>query len=172
MIEILEVNEASSQSTKPRVAFQGELGAFSGEAVHKLLGHVVELLPCKSFENMFDVVEGGFSDYCLAPIENSLFGSVHQNYDLLLKHNLRIVGETNLRIIHNLIAAPGVRLEDVRRVYSHPVALGQCTMFLSSQPQIHSVAAYDTAGSVKMIMESREDGAAAIASAAAAEAYG
>ncbi len=172
MIEVLEMNEASLQSINPRVAFQGELGAFSGEAAHKLLGHAVELLPCETFEKMFGVVESGLSDYCLAPVENSLFGSVHQTYDLLLKHNLRIVGETSLRIIHNLIAAPGTRREDVRRVYSHPVALGQCLRFFTGQPEMQPVAAYDTAGSVKMIMESHEDAAAAIASAAAAEVYG
>src|SRR5262245_17358860 len=160
MIETIGANE----SRNPRVAFQGAPGAFSGEAARKLLGHAVELIPCETFEDMFASVESGSSDYCLAPIENSLFGSVHQNYDLLLKHNLRIVGETSLRIVHNLIAAPGTRLEDVRRVYSHPVALGQCLRFLAGRPEIKSVAAYDTAGSVKMIMESREDGAAAIAS--------
>jgi prephenate dehydratase len=168
MIETIGTNESKT----PRVAFQGEPGAFSGEAARGLLGHAVELIPCETFEKMFAAVESGSSDYCLAPIENSLFGSVYQNYDLLLKHNLRIVGETSLRIVHNLIAAPGTRFEDVRRVYSHPVALGQCTRFLSGQPRIHSVAAYDTAGSVKMIMESREAGAAAIASAAAADVYG
>jgi prephenate dehydratase len=168
---MIETNIAN-ESKNPRVAFQGEPGAFSGEAARKLLGHDVELVPCETFEKMFAAVESGSSDYCLAPIENSLFGSVHQNYDLLLKHNLRIVGETSLRIVHNLIAAPGVRLEDVRRVYSHPVALGQCLKFFAAQPQIKPVAAYDTAGSVKLIMESREAGAAAIASAAAAEVYG
>jgi len=168
MIGTTEVNEAKN----PRVAFQGEPGAFSGEAARKLLGHEVELIPCETFEKMFAEVEGRSSDYCLAPIENSLFGSVHQNYDLLLKHSLRIVGETNLRIIHNLIAAPGTKLEDVKRVYSHPVALGQCRRFLGGYPEMRPVAAYDTAGSVKMIMESRESGAAAIASAAAAEVYG
>jgi len=168
MIGTTGTNEAKN----PRVAFQGEPGAFSGEAARKLLGHEVELIPCETFEKMFAEVEGGSCDYCLAPIENSLFGSVHQNYDLLLKHSLRIVGETNLRIIHNLIAAPGTKVEDVKRVYSHPVALGQCRRFLSGRPEMRPVAAYDTAGSVKMIMESREAGAAAIASAAAAEVYG
>ena len=168
MIGTTETNEAKN----PRVAFQGEPGAFSGEAARKLLGHEAELIPCETFEKMFAEVEGGSSDYCLAPIENSLFGSVHQNYDLLLKHSLSIVGETNLRIIHNLIAAPGTKIDDVKRVYSHPVALGQCRKFLSGRPEMQAVAAYDTAGSVKMIMESREAGAAAIASAAAAEVYG
>jgi len=168
MIGTTETNEPKN----PRVAFQGDPGAFSGEAARKLLGHEVELIPCETFEKMFAEVEGGSSDYCLAPIENSLFGSVHQNYDLLLKHSLSIVGETNLRIIHNLIAAPGTKIDDVKRVYSHPVALGQCRRFLSGRPEMRPVAAYDTAGSVKMIMESREAGAAAIASAAAAEVYG
>jgi prephenate dehydratase len=168
MIGTTETNEAKN----PRVAFQGEPGAFSGEAARKLLGHEVELIPCETFEKMFAEVEGGSSDYCLAPIENSLFGSVHQNYDLLLKHSLRIVGEINLRIIHNLIAAPGTKIDDVKRVYSHPVALGQCRRFLSGRHEMRPVAAYDTAGSVKLIMESREAGAAAIASAAAAEVYG
>src|SRR5262245_1873966 len=162
----------TNDAKNPRVAFQGEPGAFSGEAARKLLGHEVDLIPCEPLEKMSAEVEGGSSDYCLAPIENSLFGSVHQNYDLLLKHSLRIVGETNLRIIHNLIAAPGTKIEDVKRVYSHPVALGQCRRFLSGRPQIKPVAAYDTAGSVKLIMESREAGAAAIASATAAEVYG
>jgi prephenate dehydratase len=96
---------------------------------------------------------------------------VHQNYDLLLSHDLRIVGEVSLRIVHNLIAPPGTVLADVKRVYSHPVALGQCRRYLSDHPEMQPVAAYDTAGAVKLIMESREPGAAAIASAEAAEVY-
>jgi prephenate dehydratase len=156
----------------PRVAFQGELGAFSGEAAHKLLGDNIELMPCETFEKIFAVVENKLCDYCLVPIENSLFGSIYQNYDLLLKHNLRIIGETNLRIVHNLIAVPGTRIEEVRRVYSHPVALGQCLRYFAEHPEMRPIAAYDTAGSVKMIMENREVGDAAIAGASAAQAYG
>lgn len=155
-----------------RVAFQGELGAFSSEAAVRLLGEGIELLPCESFEKMFSSLEGGECDNCLAPIENSLYGSVYQNYDLLLKHNLSIIGETSLRIVHNLIARPGVGIESIRKVYSHPVALGQCLRYLAANPRMQPVAAYDTAGSVKMIMGSGEEGAAAIASVAAAEAYG
>jgi prephenate dehydratase len=162
----------SETKRNPRVAFQGEMGAFSAEAARKLMGDAVELMPCEAFDRMFAAVEGRAADYCLAPIENSLFGSVYQNYDLLLKHNLRIVGEVTLRIVHNLIAAPGVSIEDVRRVYSHPVALGQCLKFLGARPAMKPVAAYDTAGSVKLIMDSGEAGAAAIASAGAAEVYG
>jgi prephenate dehydratase len=157
---------------KPRVAFQGEMGAFSTEAARKLMGDAVELLPCEAFDRMFAAVESGEATHCLAPIENSLFGSVYQNYDLLLKHNLQIVGEVTLRIVHNLIVAPETKLEDVRRVYSHPVALGQCLKFLAAHPAMKPVAAYDTAGSVKQVMESREAGAAAIASANAAAHYG
>lgn len=162
----------NTEKKHPRVAFQGELGAFSSQAARKLLGENAALMPCETFEQMFAAVETGQSDYCLAPIENSLFGSVYQNYDLLLKHNLRIVGETNLRIVHNLIAPPETKLERVRRVYSHPVALGQCQIFFAEHPEIQQVIAYDTAGSVKMLMASRESGAAAIAGAAAAEVYG
>jgi prephenate dehydratase len=154
------------------VAFQGEPGAFSSEAARKLLGENIELLPCESFEQMFAAVEHGGCQYCLAPIENSLYGSVHQNYDLLLQHNLRIVGEVNLRIVHNLIAAPGTKLEAIQKVYSHPVALGQCQRFFAAHSAMKATAAYDTAGSVKLIMQSREPGAAAIASSAAAEVYG
>ena len=155
-----------------RVAFQGEMGAFSSQAARKLLGEGIQLVPCETFEQMFASVENGGSDYCLAPIENSLFGSVFQNYDLLLKHNLQIVGETSLRIVHNLIAPAETTFESIERVYSHPVALGQCLHFFSKHPEMKPVAAYDTAGSVKMLMDSREAGAAAIASAAAADVYG
>ena len=162
----------SGEQHQPRVAFQGELGAFSADAARKLLGDGIALLPCETFEKMFASVEEGAADSCLAPIENSLFGSVYQNYDLLLKHNLRIVGEVNLRIVHNLIVRPGTKLEEVRRAYSHPVALGQCLRFLAAHPEIKPVAAYDTAGSVKTLMAGQEEGAAAIASAAAAEVYG
>lgn len=162
----------SQESTQTTVAFQGERGAFSSEAARKLLGENIELLPCETFEQMFAAVEHGGCQYCLAPIENSLYGSVHQNYDLLLQHSLRIVGEVNLRIMHNLIAAPGTTLETIQKVYSHPVALGQCQRFFAAHPAMKATAAYDTAGSVKMIMQSREVGAAAIASSAAAEVYG
>jgi prephenate dehydratase len=157
---------------KQRVAFQGEAGAFSGEAARGLLGDSMDLIPYATFEEMFAAVENGSCDICIAPIENSLFGSVYQNYDLLLEHNLQITGETKLRIIHNLIASPGTRLDEIRRVYSHPVALGQCRRFFNKHPEMLPIAAYDTAGSVKMIIEQREEGSAAIAGAAAAGIYG
>ncbi|MBK6798311.1 MAG: prephenate dehydratase [Acidobacteria bacterium] len=167
MTKTLDERTASTD----RIAFQGEAGSFSSEAARQLMGEDVDLVACETFEKMFSAVEDGACDYCLAPIENSLYGSVFQNYDLLLKHNLSIKGETSLRIVHNLIAPPGVSVESIRRVYSHPVALGQCLRFLANNPQMQPVAAYDTAGSVKMIMESREEGAAAIASSGAAQVY-
>ncbi|MFN0119643.1 MAG: prephenate dehydratase [Blastocatellia bacterium] len=166
------MNSEGMENWRPRVAFQGAPGAFSAEAARQLLGEAIDLIPCDSFEQMFARVENGETDYCLAPIENSLFGSIYQNYDLLLRHNLRIRGEIGLRIVHNLIAAPETPLESVRRVYSHQVALGQCQRFLAARPEMTAIAAYDTAGSVKLIMESREPGAAAIASEAAASVYG
>lgn len=166
------MRDADSNRRPVRVAFQGEPGAFSAEAASRLLGSGIELVPCETFDRMFSIVEEQECDFCLAPIENSLYGSVYQNYDLLLKHNLQIVGETYLRIIHNLIAPPGTKIGEVVTVYSHPVALGQCRNFFLSHPEMRQVVAADTAGSVRMVMASREPGAAAIASQAAAEVYG
>jgi prephenate dehydratase len=105
-------------------------------------------------------------------MENSLHGSVHENYDHLLQHNLPIVGETYVRIVHNLIAPPGVSFGKVRKVFSHPVALNQCLSFFEKHPQLEKEPFYDTAGSVKMLMEQNLPDAAGIASAAAAERYG
>lgn len=162
----------TADNPQPRIAFQGERGAFSEEAAKKLLGEEIQLLPCTTFEMIFDSVNSGESDYCLAPIENSLAGSIHKNYDLLLEHDLKIVGEVYLRIIHNLIALPAVPLERVKRVYSHPVALAQCQQFFRQHKELEQIATYDTAGSVKMIVEQRIDDAAAIAGLQAAKVYG
>jgi prephenate dehydratase len=160
-------------NTNPvRAAFQGERGAFSEDAARQLLGASVETVPNRTFDEMFDAVSNGTADCAVAPIENSLAGSVHKNYDLLEEHDLTIIGETNVRIVHNLIAPAGVELTDVRRVYSHPVALAQCERFLRAHPEIEVEAAYDTAGSVKMIMEPGRRNEAAIAGAMAAEVYG
>jgi prephenate dehydratase len=120
---------------------------------------------------MFDSVVSGESDAALAPIENSLAGSIHQNYDLLLRHDLHIVGEYFLRVQHCLIANPGVKMEDVKKAISHPQALGQCAGYLRSHG-IKAEQVYDTAGSVKMLKESGAMDVAAIASRRAAEIYG
>jgi prephenate dehydratase len=156
---------------KETIAFQGERGAFSEEAAYKLLGRNIQVLPCATFEAVFASVAKGKAARCLAPIENTLAGSVFENYDLLLKNDLHIVGEINLRIVHNLIAFPGTTLRNLRRVYSHPVALAQCGRFFSQHPKIERVPFYDTAGSVKMLASERPAGAAAIASRVAASVY-
>src|ERR1700730_7533622 len=156
---------------KLRVAFQGERGAFSEDAARKLLGANIETIACRTFEEMFEAVATGAADAAAAPIENSLAGSVHKNYDLLMEHDLTITGETNLRIVHHLIAPPGVGLADIRRVHSHPVALAQCERFLRANPQFEVAPAYDTAGSVKMIIENNSGEDAAIAGATAAAVY-
>jgi prephenate dehydratase len=157
---------------KRRVGFQGALGAFSQEAVQQLLGGAVQVVPFEKFEDVFRALSKGKTDAAVIPIENTLAGSVHENYDHLLHFDFRIVAETNVRIVHNLMAAPGVRFKDVRRVYSHPVALNQCLDFFSSHPRIERVPFYDTAGSVKMVIEKKLTDAAAIASSVAASIYG
>jgi prephenate dehydratase len=164
--------KASRRPKRQLVAFQGERGAFSEEAARKLLGASIEVLPCQRFEDVFRALDRKKVHAAVIPIENTLHGSVHENYDHLLHFNLPIVGETNVRIVHNLIAAPGVTFGKVQRVFSHPVALNQCLDFFSSHPKLEKVPFYDTAGSVKMVMEERLKDAAAIASSVAAEIYG
>lgn len=155
-----------------RVAYQGERGAFSESAARRLVGAMLAPVPRPTFEEMFATVAGGDADCCVVPIENSLAGSIHRNYDLLLESGLTIAGETNLRIVHNLIARPGVSLDQVRRVYSHPVALAQCGRFLRAHPQMEATPMHDTAGAVRLIVDRGEEDEAAIASADAAEIYG
>jgi prephenate dehydratase len=153
-----------------KVAFQGEPGAYSEQAVFNYFGDV-ETVPCESFDVMFDAVVSGKSDAALAPIENSLAGSIHQNYDLLLRHNLHIVGEYFLRVQHCLITMPDVKMENIKKAISHPQALGQCAAYLRSHG-IKAEQVYDTAGSVKMLKESGARDTAAIASRRAAELFG
>jgi prephenate dehydratase len=155
-----------------RAAFQGELGAFSQVAARQLAGEDFIPAPMQSFEDVFVSVVNGKSHCAVIPIENTLHGSVHENYDHLLKYELPIRGETFVRIVHNLIVLPGVRFSQVRRVYSHPVALNQCRRFFEDNPQIEKTPFYDTAGSVKMVMEQGLADAGAIASSNAAEIYG
>jgi prephenate dehydratase len=153
-----------------KIAFQGEPGAYSEQAVFNYFGHG-ETLPCESFDSVFDSVVLGACEAGLIPIENSLAGSIHQNYDLLLRHDLHITGEYLLRVQHCLIALPGVTKADVQKVISHPQALGQCAAYLRALG-VKTESVYDTAGSVKMLKESGERTTAAIASRRAAEIYG
>jgi prephenate dehydratase len=157
---------------RQQVGIQGELGAFSQEAVRQLLGNDADVVPFPAFENVFRALRTGKIDAAVIPMENTLHGSVHENYDHLLQYDVRIAAETNVRIVHNLIAPPGVKFQDVRKVYSHPVALNQCLKFFASHRKLERVSFYDTAGSVKMVMEQRAPDAAAIASSVAAAIYG
>jgi prephenate dehydratase len=155
-----------------RTAFQGELGAFSQVAARQLAGEDCIPVPMQTFEELFVSVVNGKCHCAVIPIENTLHGSVHENYDHLLKYDLPIRGETFVRIVHNLIVPLGVKFSQVRRVYSHPVALNQCRRFFEENPQIEKTPFYDTAGSVKMVMAEGLKDAAAIASANAAQIYG
>ena len=153
-----------------KVAFQGESGAYSEQAVFNYFEQV-EPQPCETFDAVFDAVVSGECAAALIPIENSLAGSIHQNYDLLLRHDLHIVGEYLLRVQHCLIALPGVKKTGIKRVISHPQALGQCAGYLR-ELGVKVEPVYDTAGSVKMLKESGDKSTAAIASRRAADIYG
>jgi len=153
------------------VAFQGEIGAYSEEAAFNFFGPSIETRPCESLDDVFRVVEGAEVPFGIVPIENSLEGSISRVYDLLLDSSVKVCGELELRVVHCLIANPGVRLDLVKKVYSHPQALGQCQAFLKHL-DCELIPTYDTAGSVKMVKEMGIVGGAAIASARAAEIYG
>ena len=153
----------SNANRNQRVAFQGESGAFSEEAAIRLLGEDTDTVPRPTFEALFSSVKDGIADYALAPIENSLAGSVHKSYDLLLESHLQVVQEVILPITHNLIGTGDASLEKIVCVESHPVALAQCEHFFRSRPQIHRVASLDTAGSVREIISTGDPSRAAIA---------
>jgi len=155
-----------------KVAIQGERGAFSHQAALAALGPQVEVLPRATFDELFDSVVEGKADRALVPIENSLHGSIHENYDRLKSRPLHIVGETQLRIRQCLIARPGSSVAMIRRVASHPVALAQCRRFFAERPQVEAVTAYDTAGAVQDLMKGGLATQGAIASRLAAELYG
>ncbi len=155
-----------------RVAFQGELGAFSYQAGCKIFGTKIRPCPCFSFEDVFEAVARKKADLAVIPIENTLAGSIHKNFDLLAQHSLEVVAETSLRVEHNLIAHPGVTLRRVKQIYSHPVALEQCTRLMRKLKSIEKVSFYDTAGSVKFIRDHGLRTAAAVASKDAAQIYG
>jgi prephenate dehydratase len=155
-----------------RVAFQGERGAFSEEAALKLAGPHATLVPRPTFEAAFSAIDDRLADYILAPIENSLAGSVHRSFDLLVESDLHIIGEVIIPIVHNLIALPGARIDDLAVVESHPVALAQCEQFFIAHPSLKRVVAEDTAGSVSDMMKLGDPKRAAIASRRAAEIYG
>ncbi len=154
-----------------RIAIQGEAGSFSHEAATKLVDGAT-VVPQSHSADVFAALNGGAVDAAAIPIENSLAGSVLEHFDLLLAHNVKVEREMLLRIRHNLIALSGASMAEIDRVFSHPVALAQCRRFLAAHPRMEAFAFYDTAGSVKHLVEQRDTHAAAIASAAAAEYYG
>ncbi len=153
------------------VAFQGEIGAYSEEAAFQFFGPSIQVKPCESLDDVFRAVEQGEVQFGVVPIENSLEGSISRVYDLLLDSSLMVCGETELRVVHCLIASPETRLDLIKRVYSHPQALGQCQAFLKHL-DCELIPTYDTAGSVKIIKEKGITDGAAIASTRAAEIYG
>jgi len=156
-----------------RIAFQGEAGAYSEAAVlAHFPGEQVTPVPCETFEKVFSAVSQEECDLGFIPIENSLAGSIHQNYDLLLRNNLWVIGEHHLRVSHCLIGLPGSTIDGIRRVISHPQALAQCDGYLHSLKDVLAESVYDTAGSVKIMRSQNDLSLAAIASHRAAEIYG
>jgi prephenate dehydratase len=153
-----------------RVAFQGERGAYSEEAIYQFFGPDVQTLPCETFEGIFEAVESRGADYGALPVENSTAGSINQAYDLLLEHDLRVWGEVILRVRHALLAPPGTALADIQRVRSHPHALAQCQRYLANHGWAAETA-YDTAGSARDLAASPQPGVAAIASRLAGQLY-
>jgi prephenate dehydratase len=154
-----------------RVAIQGELGSFSHAAAMRLLPQA-RIVSCATSREVFEITSAGKAGAAVIPIENSLAGSVAEHFDLLLSHSLFIQREFRLRIEHNLIVAPGARRVELRRVLSHPVALEQCRKFIQAHRQLQAVPFYDTAGSVKHVVEQRLTDAGAIAGKQAAQEYG
>jgi len=155
-----------------RVAFQGERGAFSEEAAVKLLGESIELIPRPTFNALFASLREGVADYLLAPVENSIAGTVHPSVDLLKDSRLEIIDEVTIPVGQNLIACPGVNFEDIEEVQSHPMALAQCSHFFKQYPQLKQIVSDDTAGSVAEVVHRREHNRAAIGSKRAAQLYG
>lgn len=158
-------------SKQLKIAFQGEIGAYSELAVYRHFGSNVQVKPCKLFSDVFKSVDVGEVDYGVVPVENSIEGSVNQVYDLLMEYDLKVCGEIILKIEHCLIANFNATLDSIKVVYSHPQALGQCISFLEKSG-FKLIPTYDTAGSVKLIKEQGVTDAAAIASERAAQIYG
>ena len=154
-----------------RVAFQGVSGAYSEEAIHQFFGPEVESIPCRTLADIFPAVESGDADYGMLPVENTVAGSVTRSYELLMEHDLRIHAEVILRVRHTLLALPGTKLDDLKRVRSHPQALSQCQRYLNRHG-LEPEPAFDTAGSARDLASDPEPGVAVIAGALAAELYG
>ena len=154
-----------------KVAYQGVPGAYSEKAARALFPGC-DTLPCETFAAVFAAVESRRAHAAAIPVENSLAGSIHENYDLLVRHALRVSGETYVRVEHALMAPRGTGLKDVREVRSHPQALAQCAGWFAANKAVRAVTWYDTAGAAASLAEDPEPGVAAIASETAAAIYG
>ncbi|RDY08224.1 Arogenate dehydratase/prephenate dehydratase 2, chloroplastic, partial [Mucuna pruriens] len=165
-----QLSASVSDGSRLRVAYQGVRGAYSESAAHKAYPNC-EAVPCELFDTAFEAVERWLVDRAVLPIENSLGGSIHRNYDLLLRHNLHIVGEVKYAVHHCLMANHGVKLEDLKRVLSHPQALAQCENTLTKLGLVRE-AVDDTAGAAKHVSFYKLQDAGAVASSAAAKIYG
>ena len=154
--------------SKPLIAFQGEPGAYSEAAAYEYFGREIQPLPCKTFDEAFDSVTRGESAAGVLPIENTLMGSIHRNFDLLLRNDLTITGEYHLRVRHCLIGLPGAELKDIKQALSHPAALAQCEASME-RLGIEGVAEFDTAGSAKLVIERNDPSIGVIASKYAAQ---
>ena len=166
-----EKADLSHLTKKARVAFQGERGSFSESAALLIMNEDFQTVPCRTFEDLYKAIDEGKADYILSPLENSLVGSVHRCYDLLLHSSLHIAAEIILPISHFLVAAPNASFETIKTVESHPVALAQCERFFAGHPHLKGLAADDTAGSVKRVVESGDATRAAIGGRRSAEIY-
>ena len=155
-----------------RVAFQGEPGAYSEEAVRAFFGVDAEPVPRRSFEDVAESVLRGETERGLLPVENTLAGTVAGSYDVLAAGELEVVGEVVRPIRHCLLGLPGSRVSGLARVLSHPVALAQCTEFFRRHPEVEAVAVYDTAGAARTVAREEDPEVAAIAAEGAAERYG
>jgi prephenate dehydratase len=162
----------SDLSLRPRVAFQGEPGAFSEEAAIKLLGSEIELVPRPTFASLFSSLAEGLADYAVVPVENSLIGAIQPALDLFLESSLATLGEASIKIRQQLIGCPGAVFEEIEAVESHPAALAQCKNFFAANPRILRIETEDTAGSVAGIIARGDRKRAAIAGARAAALYG
>ena len=155
-----------------KIAFQGERGAYSEIAAKKLFGNNISVSPSFSFEEVFLKVKEQKVNFGVVPIENSLYGSVFETYDLLLQNSLSIVEELNLQINHHLLASENYKLNQIKKVYSHPQALGQCSIFLKTLKNAEIIPAYDTAGSALISLKDSKIPTACVASRNASELYG
>jgi len=154
------------------IAYQGEPGSFSEQAAKKFFGPNALLVPQPNFADVFRYVEERPNRYGIVPIENSLFGSIHQIYDLLLKHKLFIVGELKLRIELHLMALPGTRFKNVKIIYSQLQAINQCENFLNQLKDVQVETVHDTAAAARYVRENSKHNVAAIASESAAKTHG